>query len=264
MTSTNLVRTSRRHPVPDGELTYEPGERHVRGVVGNITVVDSLQPVLVWEPESPVPLYAFPREDVRTDLLTETTAPARPGAHAGYDLVVDGGTRPAAAWSYGAGDLDGLIAFDWFRRREPGIDHWYEEDEEIYVHPRDPYKRVDPIRSSRHVTVSINGVAVADTRRPILLYETRLPTRYYIPPEDIDFSPLTPTDLQTRCPYKGVARYWSFPGDAAVENIAWGYPDPIPAAASIKDHVAFYNEFVDITVDGKPEERPVTIFSSRR
>ena len=155
------------------------------------------------------------------------------------------------------------MAFDWFGRTRPGVEHWYEEDEEIFVHPRDPYKRVDPLPSSRHIQVSVNSIVVADTHRPVLLYETRLPVRYYIPPQDVDFSRLTATDLRTRCPYKGIARYWSLRGDQRAENIVWSYPDPIAAAVQIKEHIAFYNEVVDITVDGEPVERPVTVFSSR-
>jgi len=251
---------------PEYKIAFEASPRRVRIQFNGETIADSTGARLLFETRH-LPVYYFPRSDVRMDLLRPTehhTFCPYKGTASYWTIRVGDKSSENAVWGYPEpyDEVDAIkdyVAFYWDR-----VDHWYEEDEEIYVHPRDPYKRVDPIRSSRHVTVSINGVAVADTRRPILLYETRLPTRYYIPPEDVDFSQLAPTDLQTRCPYKGIARYWSFPGDTAVENIAWGYPDPIPAAASIKDHVAFYNEFVDITVDGKPEERPVTIFSSRR
>ena len=263
-----MSNPARRHPVPDGVLTYEPSHRWVRGTVGETTVVDSHAPVLVWEPDLAVPLYAFPAADVRTDLLSEASSrPERDHAGAAryFDLEVDGERRPLAAWSYESGELTGLVAFDWFRRASPGIEHWYEEAEEIFVHPRDPYKRVDPIPSSRHVTVSIGGVVVADTKRPVLLYETRLPTRYYIPPEDVDFARLSETTTQTRCPYKGIARYWSYTGGSeSAEDIVWSYPEPIPAAGVIKDHLAFYNEFVDITVDAVPEPGPVSEFSAQR
>lgn len=115
--------------------------------------------------------------------------------------------------------------------------------------------------SSRHVQVAVDGVVVADTRRPVLVFETRLPVRYYIPPEDVDLSRLVRSVLRTRCPYKGEARYWSVRGGP--DNVVWTYPDPIPAAAAIRNHVAFYNEVVDITVDGEPVERPVTVFTER-
>jgi uncharacterized protein (DUF427 family) len=264
MTVTNATRAARRHPVPDDGLTYEPSQRWVRGTVGTTTVVDSHHPVLVWEPGRAVPLYAFPRSDVRTDLLRRAAQPPtnkHPGADEWHDLAVDGTTLDNIAFSYAAPELADHIAFDWFRRSEPGVEHWYEEDQEIFVHPRDPYKRVDAIPSSRHVQVSINGTVLADTRQPILLFETRLPTRYYIPPQDVNFELLTPTDLQTRCPYKGIARYWSYRGAPVRANVVWSYPDPNPAAAQIRDHLAFYNEFVDITVDGEHLERPVTEFS---
>ncbi|SHM62103.1 DUF427 domain-containing protein [Cryptosporangium aurantiacum] len=247
-------RASRRHPVPADEFTYEPSERRVRGTVGAVTVVDSARPVLVWEPGRAVPGYVFPRSDVRTDLLS-------PGSDGRFDLLVDGRRLASVAWTYDVPELADHVAFDWFGRTEPGIEHWYEEDEEIFVHPRDPYKRVDPLPSSRHVQVSINGVRVAESHRPVLVFETRLPIRYYLPREDVDFTTLQPSDLQTGCPYKGTASYWSFPGGP--ENVAWTYPDPVPAVGRIADLVAFYNEVVDITVDGVALDRPVTEFNRR-
>lgn len=259
------MTASRRHPVPDGELTYEPSERWVRATIGETTVVDSHHPVLVWESGRAVPRYAFPRSEIRADLLRPSSSgPSHPDAEVAYDLEIDGRRLTDIAWSYGAGPLEGHVAFDWFGRDEPGIEHWYEEEEEILVHPRDPYKRVDPLPSSRHVQVSIGGVPVADSHRPVLLFETRLPIRYYLPAEDVDFTHLRESELTTRCPYKGQARYWSFTGDAPVtENLAWSYPDPIPAAGVVKDLIAFYNEVVDITVDGEPLARPETEFTRR-
>ncbi|WP_055491293.1 DUF427 domain-containing protein [Streptomyces sp. TP-A0356] len=250
---------------PEG-LQWEPSERWVRGRKGDVTVVDSRHPVLVWEPGAPVPLYAFPREEVRADLLRPAKAPPT-GAHTGsrifYDLEVDGELLENAAWTYSAGDLAGHLAFAWFQRSGTGLDHWYEEEEEIFVHPRDPHKRVDALPSSRHVRVEIDGTVVADTRRPVLLFETGLPVRYYVPREDVLLDRFAPTDHRTGCPYKGTARYWSYRGDADVPpNIAWSYPDPLPAVAAIREHVAFYNEAVDITVDDARAQRPVTPFSA--
>jgi uncharacterized protein (DUF427 family) len=249
---------------PEG-LLWEPSERWVRGRKGDVTVVDSRHPVLVWEPDLPVPTYAFPREEVRTDLLRPAKNPPT-GRHTGsqifYDLEVDGDLLENAAWMFPADDLAGHIAFEWFRRTGRGLDHWYEEEEEIFIHPRDPHKRVDALPSSRHVRVEIDGTVVADTRRPVLLFETSLPTRYYIPSEDVRLDLLTPTDHSTGCPYKGTARYWSWRGEEDVPpNIVWSYPEPLPAVAAIKDRLAFFNEAVDITVDGERLERPVTPFS---
>ena len=250
---------------PEG-LLWEPSERWVRGCKGEVTVVDSRHPVLVWEPEVPVPLYAFPREEVREDLLRPAKNPLT-GTHSGsrvfYDLEVDGELLENAAWTFPADDLAGHIAFEWVCRSGRGLDHWYEEDEEIFIHPRDPHKRVDALPSSRHVRVEIDGTVVADTRRPVLLFETGLPTRYYIPRQDVRLDLLVPTEHSTGCPYKGTAEYWSWRGDADVPpHLAWSYPDPLPAAGAVVGLLAFYNEAVDITVDGERLERPVTPFTT--
>ncbi|MFJ5533765.1 DUF427 domain-containing protein [Streptomyces sp. NPDC093261] len=248
---------------PEG-LLWESSERWVRGRKAYVTVVDSRHPVLVWEPGVPVPLYAFPREEVRFDLLRPAKNPPT-GAHTGstlfYDLEVAGELLENAAWTFPADDLAGHIAFEWLQRTGTGLDHWYEEEEEIFVHPRDPHKRVDAIPSSRHVRVEIDGTLVADTRRPVLLFETGLPTRYYLPREDVRLDLFDPGDHRTGCPYKGTAEYWSWRGEADLPpDIVWSYPDPLPAAAAIKGLLAFYNEAVDLTVDGERLERPVTHF----
>lgn len=247
-------------------LRWEPSGRWVRGCKGEVTVVDSRHPVLVWEPDVSVPLYAFPREEVRMDLLRPAQNPPT-GTHSGsrvfYDLEVDGELLENAAWTFPADDLAGHIAFEWFSRSGRGLDRWYEEDEEIFIHPRDPHKRVDALPSSRHVRVEVGGTVVADTRRPVLLFETGLPTRYYIPREDVRLDLLVPSDLSTGCPYKGTAAYWSWPGGGdAPANLVWSYPEPLPAVGAVKGLLAFYNEAVDITVDGERLERPVTPFTT--
>ncbi len=140
------------------------------------------------------------------------------------------------------------------------MDAWYEEEEEVFVHPRDPYHRVDTVSSSRHIQVVVDGEIVAETRRAHLLFETGLPTRYYISQEDVRMSLLTPT--QTQCPYKGVSSYWSVHVNGSVhEDIVWGYPNPIPEIPKIKGLVSFYNEKLDIYVDGVLEEKPRTVWS---
>jgi uncharacterized protein (DUF427 family) len=257
--TSRAVRTT-----PEG-LLWEPSDRWVRGRKGEVTVVDSRHPVLVWEPEVPVPLYAFPREEVREDLLRPARNPLT-GTHTGsrifYDLELDGELLENAAWTFPAADLAGHIAFEWFRRAGRGLEHWYEEEEEIFIHPRDPHKRVDALPSSRHVRVEIDGTLVADTRRPVLLFETGLPTRFYVPREDVRLELFVPTDHHTGCPYKGTAEYWSWRGTAGVpRNIVWSYPQPLPAVGAIRDLLAFYNEAVDITVDGESLARPVTPFT---
>lgn len=265
--SSDAVPTVHRQSEAIDSVVWEPSERWVRATKGEVTVVDSRRPVLVWEPGRPVPLYAFPAEDVRTDLLRTVERPANSRRHAGatvfYDLVLADQSVKAAAWTYAGEELAGHISFEWFGRDV--LDHWYEEDEEIFVHPRDPHKRVDALPSTRHVQVEIEGTTVADTHTPVLLFETHLPVRYYFPRDDVRLDLLTPTDAHTRCPYKGVAtEYWSWEGDADVlPDIAWSYPDPLRPVELIKDRVAFYNESVDIVVDGERQERPVTFFSKR-
>ncbi|QKZ17160.1 DUF427 domain-containing protein [Streptomyces chartreusis] len=258
----NTLFTARAvRATPEG-LLWEPSERWVRGRKGEVTVVDSQHPVLVWEPGVPVPLYAFPRTEVRQDLLRPAKNPPtdrHTGARAFYDLEVDGDVLENVAWALSAADLADHIVFEWFRDARQGLDHWYEEEEEIFVHPRDPHKRVDAIPSSRHVQVSVDGTVVADTHSPVLLFETGLPTRYYIPREDVRLDLLEPIGHQTGCPYKGIAEYWSWKGEANVPpHLVWSYPDPLPEVGRIRGLVAFYNEAVDITVDGEPVERPVT------
>jgi uncharacterized protein (DUF427 family) len=144
------------------------------------------------------------------------------------------------------------------------LDRWTEEDEVVAGHPRDPHSRVDALPSSRHVTVSVEGRVVADSRHPVLLFETGLPTRYYLPLSDVVEGAIEPTHNRSHCPYKGNAdRYWDVlgPSGSRLENAAWAYSEPFPAVAAIVDRIAFYDELVDITVDGVPQQRPRSPFS---
>ena len=137
-----------------------------------------------------------------------------------------------------------------------------QEDEEVYVHPRDPYSRVDTLHSSPHVQVAIDGVVLADSVKPVLLFETGLPARYYLPQVDVRMDLLVPTETATACPYKGTARYWSYhAGSTAAKDVAWSYPTPLAESLKVAGLVAFYNERVDLTIDGVPQERPRTPFS---
>jgi uncharacterized protein (DUF427 family) len=166
------------------------------------------------------------------------------------------------AWSYAepSAELASLvdhIAFHW-----NAVDAWYEEDEEVFVHPRDPYTRVDTVHSSRRVRVEVDGQVVAETNRPVLLFETGLPTRYYIPKLDVRMDLLEATDTVTHCPYKGAASYWSLRvGGKSYRDFVWGYPRPIPEIPKIENLLCFYNEKVDLYVDGAKQERPVSPFS---
>lgn len=243
-------------------LRTEPNPKRVRGIVGDRTVVDSTRSRYVWE--NPYwPAWFFPVDDVDAELRPRDHTERRRGERRGvvhHDVVVDGEIHPAAARSYPESDdteLASLVAFDWSL-----ADRWLEEDVEMIVHPRSPYVRVDVLPSSRHVVVRVDGAVVADTTRPTLLFETGLPTRYYLPPEDVRLDLLEPTDSQTSCPYKGHARYWSVRvGDTRHEDLAWGYDAPLPESAGVEGLVAFYNERVEIEVDGVVEAQPRTKFS---
>ncbi|HEX9446325.1 MAG TPA: DUF427 domain-containing protein, partial [Candidatus Binatia bacterium] len=172
-------------------------------------------------------------------------------------------TAENAAWSYGeplppAAALKDHFAFQW-----DALDAWYEEEEEIYVHARDPYKRVDAIRSARHVRVVVGGETVADTHRSRLVFETGHPTRYYIPLDDIRGDLLVPSDTVSRCPYKGIASYWSVQADGRIfPDLAWSYPEPIPECPKIKGLVCFFQEReTTIFVDGEEMPRLSTKWS---
>jgi uncharacterized protein (DUF427 family) len=242
-------------------VRVENGRKRVRVVLGGEVVADTLSPKLVWEHRW-YPAYYFPETDVRMELLSPASAPKpAPGPGEATCLDVKGGHRvaEAAAWHHsGAGqELSGLVRLDW-----EAMDHWFEEDEEVYVHPRDPYSRVDILASSRHVQVVLGGVTEADTRQPRLLFETGLPTRYYVPLTEVRLDLLRPSDTMTHCPYKGRATYWSVEVDGQVfPDAAWTYKTPLPESQKIAGLVCFWNERSEIIVDGVLQERPQTKFS---
>ena len=138
------------------------------------------------------------------------------------------------------------------------MDEWLEEEEPIDVHPKDPYSRIDVLRTSRRVRVSVNGELLADSADTLVLFESGLPPRWYFPREDVRMDLLSPTDKRTSCPYKGHASYFSAAGE---DDVVWTYEQPRHDAADIKDYVAFFNERVDIEVDGQAVERPITRWS---
>jgi uncharacterized protein (DUF427 family) len=251
---------------PDYKITLEPSPRRVRVSFNGETIADSTNARLLFETRH-LPVYYFPRADVRMELLTPTdhhTFCPYKGSASYWTIKVGDWTSENAVWGYPdpfeeVAKISDFVAFYWDR-----VDHWYEEDEEIFVHPRDPYKRVDVVASSRLVQVILGGETVAETRRARFLFETRLPTRYYIPPEDVRMDLLVPSDKTTACPYKGKARYWSVKiGDKLFEDIVWSYPDPIPECPKIKGYLCFFNEQVDeIRVDGKAAPKPITPWSN--
>jgi len=241
-------------------IRFEPTDKRVRPFVAGTAVADSTRARIMLE-TGRLPVYYFPTEDVRTDLLTtglrELTSPHK-GDGAYWSIRAGGRLVEDAAWRYpdppaGCPDISGYVAFHWQR-----MDAWYEEDEEVFGHPHDPHHRIDILESSRHVRVRAGGRLVADTRRPRLLFETGLPTRYYIPRLDVRLDLLEPSSLRTTCAYKGTTTgYWAVRGDdGSPREVAWSYAAPAPECAKIANLVCFFNERVDIAVDGVELPRP--------
>lgn len=237
--------------VPDG-LLIEISPRWVRMYFGGTKVADTRRALLVLEPSRPA-TYWIPLEDVRRDHLTADNRSVGSPTQL-WTLRVGDRVAKQVAWSYPHPEhewaaLRDHIAFDAER-----MDAWYEEDDEVFAHPLSPYHRVDVRRSSRRVTVVIGDQTVADTARPSLLFETGLPTCYYLPQQDVRMDLLVPSDMSTTCPYKGVARYWSVRvGDVLIKEVAWSYPAPIAECRKIENLVSFYNGKVDILVDDEPK-----------
>ncbi|MDT5347757.1 MAG: hypothetical protein QOH91_1044 [Mycobacterium sp.] len=239
----------------------EPAPRRVRAFLGHELVFDTTAALYVWEIPY-YPAYYVPLADVRAEFLRDEDHPQKVQFAPSrlHSVVGAGQAHKSAARVFdadGDGPVAGTVRFEWAPLR------WFEEDEQIYGHPRNPYARVDALRSHRHVRVELDGVALADTGAPVLLFETGLPTRYYIDPTDVFFEHLEPTSTQTLCPYKGTTSgYWSVRvGDTVHPDLAWTYHYPLPAVAPIAGLVAFYNEKLDIIVDGAALARPHTHFS---
>jgi uncharacterized protein (DUF427 family) len=245
-----------------GRVRVEPGPKRVRVYLAGEPVVDTTHPTLVWEAPY-YPAYYFPIGDVRSDVLTPSPktehSPSRGDAEY-FHVAVGSTVAENAAWRYPQSPLEplrGLIRLDW-----NAMDAWFEEDEEVFVHPRNPYTRIDALASSRHVEVIINGVTVADSTHPTVLFETGLPPRYYLPKVDVRLDLLRESPRTSACPYKGFARYWSVDaGTGIAEDVVWSYPTPLPESEPVAGLVCFYNEKVDLRVDGELQDRPKTPFS---
>jgi uncharacterized protein (DUF427 family) len=245
-------------------VRVEHGLKRVRAYVGGEVVADTAHPRLVWEVPY-YPAYYFPVEDVRTELLaptsTVTHSPSRGDAQH-FTIKAGGREVEDAALQYADSpveELRNLIRLNW-----DSMDGWFEEDEEVYTHPRDPYTRVDILATSRHVRVELDGVVLADSTNGRALFETGLPPRWYLPKVDVRMGLLVPTDTVTHCPYKGQAQYWAVRvRNRLVQDLAWSYRTPLPESQKIAGLVAFYNERVDLFIAGKLLERPITKFSTQ-
>jgi uncharacterized protein (DUF427 family) len=256
------------HPIPPSGhgVRLEPIPKRVRAFVGGVAIADSTRVMMMFE-TGRLGVYYFPIEDVRSDLLVESpqrVTSTYKGDASYFSIAVDGRKVENAAWRYleprpEYPDIAGYVAFHWRL-----MDAWFEEDEEVFVHARDPYHRVDILESSRHVRVVLAGQTVAETSRARFLFETSLPTRYYIPRLDVRLDLLRPSAMRTACPYKGTtSTYWSAETvDGSIRDVAWSYAAPIPDAAKIANLVAFFNERVDaIYVDGVEVPKPHTSWS---
>jgi len=241
---------------------FEPSPRRVRGYLAGRLVFDTVDATYVWE--SPrYPQYYVPVADIDLAVLVDEghTQRLRRGTADRHGLRVGDVTRPGALRIYHEDAADGIAGrarFEW-----DALDEWFEEDEQIFVHPRNPYTRVDAVRSTRHVKIELGGAVLAESTSTVMIFETGLPTRYYFDRAGIDFRHLRPTDTQSACPYKGnTSGYWSADiAGTTVEDVAWTYQFPTKDLLPIAGLVASLNERVDVSVDGRALPRPTTPFS---
>jgi uncharacterized protein (DUF427 family) len=250
---------------PTGSVLYfDPVPYRLRGRFAGEAVFDTTNAKLLYE-TGHLPVYYVPEEDLRHDLLEpsekQTRCPHK-GVASYRSLRVGDRFEADAVWTYlepiaPAAFLAGHSAFYWEK-----LDEWFVEDEQVLGHPRDPYHRIDTYRTTRPVRVSLDGGTIAESTRAVALFESGLPARYYLPAEDVRTDLLEPSETTTRCAYKGVASYWHVRiGDELHEDLAWTYADPDRDGRAIRDLICFFNERVDLEVDGRAEERPVTQWS---
>jgi uncharacterized protein (DUF427 family) len=240
----------------------EPVPRRIRGMLGGRFVLDTTAAIYLWEQQH-YPQYYVPLAAIDPDVLVDEqqVEKLRRGSARRHGFRVGELTRPGSARVFTEDSMAGLasmVRVDW-----AALDAWFEEDEQIFVHPRDPYTRVDALRSTRSVRVELDGVVLAESSSPVLVFETGLPTRYYLNRPDVRQDHLTPTETVSACPYKGVTGgYWSVQTPSGnYPDLAWSYDFPTRQLLPIAGLIAFYNEKVDLFVDGLPEPRPVTPFS---
>ena len=241
---------------PPHVLLLDPTAKRVRYVLDGVTVVDSRRASLLHESNF-LPRYYVHPHDVDQSLLTPTDTSTHcpfKGDAAYWSLRVGGVELVDVAWAYpepldGAPDgLAGLVCLDHGPTDEVGT--WFEEDQPLVGHPRDPYHRVDTRESSDEVVVRVAGQEVARTSAPVKLFETGLPPRWYLPREAVDESVLRPSATTTRCPYKGQSRYYSAVVDGqAYADVAWTYPDPLGESLQVADHLCFSGDDVEVLVD---------------
>ncbi len=233
---------------PQHKLLFTAFPRRIRATLAGQTIVDSERAMLLHE-SNIFPVLYFPTDDVSTDLLTKTDhsihCPFK--GDASYWTVSVGDTvADNAVWGYetpieSASWLQGYVAIEWNR-----MDHWYDEDDEIFGHIRDPYHRVDARPTSRHYQVHIDGHLVADTTNAFVISETGVPNRIYIPATDVRTDEFTRSETTTHCPYKGDTVYWHHTGTES-HDVAWSYPAPLGEATLVAGHLCFDGPNVELT-----------------
>jgi len=245
-------------PAPPGAaIFWEPVPYRVRALVAGEVVVDSRNAHLLHE-TGHLPVYYFPPEDVRADLLvpSETTSECPYKGEANYyscrvgDRLVED-----LVWEYrdpleSVSFIAGQLALYWRK-----ADEWRVEDEQVHTHPRDPYHRIDIYPTSRHVRVLLDGECVAGSTHVTALFETGHPPRWYFPVDDVRMDVLEPSATETRCAYKGQASHFHALGH---EDVAWTYREPLSDGERVRGLIAFYGERVDLELDGELQERPET------
>jgi uncharacterized protein (DUF427 family) len=245
-------------------ILWDPVPQRVRAIVEGETVLDSRRAALLHE-TGHLPVYYFPEEDLRSDLVEDSTHITRcphKGQASYWSVRVGKRHLPNAIWAYrepieSASFLAGHVALAW-----GAFDEWFVEDEQAFGHPRDPYSRIDVYRTTRHVRVMRDGELLADSWRAKVLFETGLPPRYYLPASDLRTELLVPSSRRTRCAYKGSASHWHVRvGERVLDDLVWSYPAPQHDAEPVRDLFCFYNERVDLELDGELAERPRTQYS---
>jgi uncharacterized protein (DUF427 family) len=241
----------------------EPVPRRVRAELGGHVVLDTTQALYLWEWPA-YPQFLIPVDDVDPEALVDEghVSNLSRGRVARVGLRAGDVERKGAGRRFVESTIPGIvdtIRFDW-----AALDAWYEEDEQVFVHPRNPYSRVDALRSGRTVRIELDGLVLADSSAPVAVFETGLPPRWYLERTAVDFTHLRPSDTETACPYKGrTTGYWSVQtSEALYPDLAWTYDFPTAPLLPIAGLVAFYDEKVDVFLDGVEQERPVTPFSS--
>lgn len=233
---------------PQHKLLFTAFPRRIRGTLAGQTIVDSERAMLLHE-SNIFPVLYFPADDVSTDLLTKTDLSTHcpfKGDASYWTVSVGDTVADSAAWGYetpieSASWLQGYVAIEWNR-----MDHWFDEDDEIFGHIRDPYHRVDARPTSRHYQVHIDGQLVADTANAFVISETGGDNRIYIPPADVRTEQLTESETATHCPHKGDTVYWHHP-ETDSHDVAWSYPAPLEEATRVAGHFAFDGPNVELS-----------------